>query len=266
MTLAKANHCHSWRDCWRQLGALCWLLLLSLGVLADADRATLRVGFFSLAPHAFLDVDKRPTGAAVDYMQQYLAPHMKVQIDWQHLPFTRLLYMLDNERIDAVLVLAKNPGREEKYLYPAQPFAAMQSGLVVSTNSHLESIHRVDQLYGTKIGFTKGGYLSPFMQDSSITFQYVVGDSHIFQTLLKQLDAGRVDAVYNPTMESLIFEARELGLQERVRFLALPEPEVALYTVFSKRAEQWRERYEEAQKKQQEGRYRLLLDAYLLEP
>lgn len=196
------------------------------------------VGFFQLAPHAFVDEHNQPTGAALDYMQQQIAPRLGVKITWQMVPFSRLIYLLDTGKIDAALTLAKTPEREEKYLYPDTPITFMQSGLAVLAQNPLTAVEKHSDLQDTTIIFTKGGYLSPFMRDPSVNINYIVGDSNIFRTMLRLVVAERADAVYNPTALTLQYEARKIGITDKIRLIPLPDEPVGLYTVFHENKEQ----------------------------
>ncbi len=212
------------------------LQLFCRTILADeaSPKPEMLVGFFQLAPHAFINEQQEPAGAAIDYMTQDIAPKLGVKITWQMVPFSRLIHLLDTNKIDAALTLAKTPEREATYLYPETPITFMQSGIAVLANSHLTAVTKHADLHGTKIIFTKGGYLSPFMRDPSLDIRYIVGDSNIFRTMLRLIVAERADAVYNPTMLTLQYEAREIGVADGIRMIPLPDDPVGLYTVFPK--------------------------------
>jgi len=211
-------------------------------------REIMKVGYFVLEPHALAESETlEPSGAAVDYMEQYIAPRMNVSIEWSLLPFSRLMRYLDSGKIDAVLLLGKNPERIEKYLYPEKPVTLEATGFALKNSYPLTQIKSVEDLKNVQVGFTKNGYISPFMRDENIQFDFITGNErYLWQRFLKQLVAGRIDAVYNPSLTVLKYNAKKLGLSEKLRFIELPEPPIGLYTVFSKSAGGFLRRYNSA--------------------
>ncbi|MCP5169384.1 MAG: transporter substrate-binding domain-containing protein [Hahellaceae bacterium] len=204
-----------------------------------AQAGTIKIGFFSLAPHAMQEASYAPAkGAAVDYVGQYVVPEMakilgtELDAHFTVLPFSRLLHMLQTGEIDAALTLAKTPEREEIFRYSAEPLTSMQSGLALRKEFPVYFVDTPESLRILRIGFTKDGYVSPWMRDSQIPLQLFVGDKNVFVTLLRVLSAHRLDAVYNPTLITLKYEALKLGISSQLRFLPLPEPQQGLYTVF----------------------------------
>jgi ABC-type amino acid transport substrate-binding protein len=206
---------------------------------------TMKIGYFTLAPHSFAGTQKsKPVGAAVDYMERYVAPEMDVRIEWSLLPFSRMMKYLDEGTIDAALLLGKNSERLEKYLFPAEPVTSEITGLAINKSCSLTRINTANDLKGLKIGFTKDGYLSPFMRNKQLRFDFTVGTETIWQQFLKKLEAGRIDAAYNPTLTVLKYEAKLLGLTDKLKFIELPEPRIGLYTVFSKSSADLFKRYD----------------------
>ncbi|MCG8612343.1 MAG: transporter substrate-binding domain-containing protein [Pseudomonadales bacterium] len=254
------------------MNCLCNLLLIATTTLLFhsptglALEPVLTVGLFNLAPHAFTDSadETQVKGAAIDYMERYIAPEMGVSIHWQVYPFSRLIMHMEEGKLDAVLTLAKDGNREKRYLYPDSPLTYMQSGLAVLASSPLIKVQSPEDLLDTEIGFTKHGYLSPFMRDARLDINFIVGDLNAFRTMLRLLNAKRLDAVYNPTIMTLRFEARQLQISDHLRFIPLPEQKVGLYTVFCKGCSEALARYNHAHnERRQRTPYETLLSPYL---
>lgn len=213
----------------------------------SSDAQTLRVGFFTIEPHTIVESPGNYGGAAVEYFLQLTKAMGIDDVRFQELPLARLVEELEKDMLDAILFLAKNPERERLFRYPDVPYYMGQSGVAVAASSSLQSISAIDDLLPLRIGMLARGYLSPFMQDERLKFDPVSGNTPILQNL-KKLVAGRVDAVYVPDLAVIQFEAYRNGYDDtQVRFLPLPEPATANYTVFSQRsAALYLSQYEEA--------------------
>ena len=84
-----------------------------------------------LAPQVFIEKDgKPPIGAAVDYWEEYLAPEMKVNVEWVGpVNIRRLTKEALKGRIDAILVFAKNPERLKNFDFLDHSYTQMVAGL-----------------------------------------------------------------------------------------------------------------------------------------
>ncbi len=226
------------------------LLLFGGSVLAtvDAPHPTtpdkLHAAYFVLEPHAFEpgDTDGH-TGFAIDYFNQ-IAACLNTEVVWQRHPFSRLLYSLQNNHVQVALFLAANDDRRARFQYPSAPYFEMQSAIAVRKDQPLTSIRDIHDLIPLRIGFFHEGYRSPLMRDERLRFTLMTGSDNVFASLVRQLKARRIDAIYNPTGLSLEYQIKSMGLGKDMRVLALPEPSVGLYSVFSKQVSKaWIERY-----------------------
>ena len=223
----------------------------------------IKIGYFIMKPLAFTK-NGEATGASVDYMEG-LAETMGLSIQWIEFPFTRLIAMLDNEKLDAVLFLAKNKARAAKYLYPKKPFTHIRPGLAVLDSNALDTIQSTSDLADISIGHPYRGILSSFMLHKDINVTGVHSSKNSFKQLLQMLDNQRFQAVYSPLIDTLRFEAVGREYQHTFKYLTLPEPEVGVYTVFSKKASALLKRYEKAFNLQtDELIYQRILDSYFI--
>lgn len=212
------------------------LFLFAISLSAQAGE-TVKIGYFRLAPHVISEgkTDASPMGAAVDYWQ-HLAKEMGMTVEWVGpLPMKRLLASLERGIIDAILLLAKNKERADKFLYPEKPFADLAPGIMVKKSRGLEKVEDAGELAGMKIGYFSGGYVSPFMRDERIKLD-LNASTQWLNINFKKFDGGRIDAVYNPDTVSLKYEYGKFGDTGKVRFIVLPEKGMGLYTVFSKKS------------------------------
>lgn len=205
---------------------------------------TLNVGYFVLEPHAFEPPKAgEHRGMAITYFNE-IASCLGTRAEWQRLPFSRLLYSLERNHIQVALFLAANEDRRARFQYPAEPFFNMRSAIAVRGDQPLHSITNIDDLIPLRIGFFHEGFRSPLMMDDRLKFTMMTGSNNVFESLVRQLIAKRIDAIYNPTGLSLEHQINSMQLNHVIRMLPLPEPPTGLYTVFSQQvSKSWIEAY-----------------------
>lgn len=111
------------------LPAIVLFALIVLAPLAGAD--SLRVGYFDLPPHTPETGQADSEGAVIAYFGK-IAKHMQLDdVSYQRYPLSRLLRMLEHGNLDMALILAKSVDREKGLVFPAAPFAVVQSILLL---------------------------------------------------------------------------------------------------------------------------------------
>lgn len=241
------------------------VLIFVMNISYSSAAQTLRVGFFTIEPHTIVESPETYSGAAVEYFTRIAKLMGIADLRFKELPLAQLVEELEKDTIDVILFLAKNPERESKFRYPETPYYMGQSGVAVTTSSSLQNISAIEDLLPLRIGMLARGYLSPFMRDERLKLDPVSGSTPILQNL-KKLFAERIDAVYVPDLAVVQFEARKNGYKDaQIRFLPLPEPPTANYSVFSQRsAALYLSRYEEAlQELEQTLPYAQFLQEYI---
>ena len=243
--------------------------ILALPTVAkEIDKAATKVteiniGYFIMRPFAFTKNGKA-TGASVEYMEG-LAQTMGLNINWIEYPFTRLITMLDNEKLDAVLFLAKNKERAAKFLYPSKPFTYIRPGMALLDSHSLDTIQSTSDIADLSIGYPYRGILSNFMLHKNISVTAVHSSQNPFKQLLHMLDHQRFQAVYSPLIDTLRFEAIGQTFQHKFKYLALPEPPIGVYTVFNKKAFALLKQYERAFDSQKDKlKYQRILCSYFV--
>ncbi len=53
-----------------------------LGAAAAQANEALRIGYFDIPPHVAKAEGGKPTGAAIGYFEEYIAPHLGMPIEW----------------------------------------------------------------------------------------------------------------------------------------------------------------------------------------
>ena len=226
------------------LVALC--LLLSPGA-NDALRARpIRIGYFTVAPHAMPGPRGIPQGIAVEYFKRIAREMPLEEIEFILLPLGRLLQDLENNRIDMALLLAKDAERAARFVYPQQAFCVTKPSIVVSCSNPLTRVTSVNDLLPLSFYERPANYRTTVMQDPRLQIEPLSG-SDFTRRCYAMIVAGRIDACYQPDHYPLQFEAVREEFLSRVNVLYLPDPPIGLYSVFSKIGAQcYLERYERA--------------------
>lgn len=230
---------------WRQrMCALCWVACVFSAAPAQAER--LRVGYFDLPPHTDLALPGGKQGLALQYFQRISAQMGVEEVSLTGYPLARLLYMLQEERLDMALFLGKTPEREALLSYAREPLLVATPVVAVTRLQPLRQIRTVEDLLPLRLGVWQSGYRSPMLRDPRLQIT-TVSSEHVVAQSLRMLLAGRIDGFYFPDLLAVRYEVARAGQQAEIRLLALPGPGVALYSVFSRRsAVIFQQRYEQA--------------------
>lgn len=219
---------------WRN--AVVWLsLVIACGDLSLAQAAPFTVGYFDLPPHTALSNGDDQAGAAQAYFRHIALRMGLTDITFTRYPLPRLLLMLESGQLDMALMLGKNPERAAHLLYPQQPYYVASPVLALQQGHALSRIASVDDLQGLRLGVWQSGYLSPLLRGRDAQLTTLTGDQ-VLNKGLGMLAAGRFDGFYFPDAYSVQFELRRAQLQTQIKVLPMPEPGVAVYSVFSLRA------------------------------
>lgn len=241
--------------------------IVAIAFLAVVNPAhALRVGFFTLEPHAMV-IDEKAGGAAVEYLRDFIAPKMEEPVVFEGpIPFARLLFDFRGGKHDAVLLLAKNPERAKQFSYPEVPFGQMESALLVNKGFKNTPLTSPKDLEGVLIGYTNKAWRAPFMRDSSLQFDMVAAQ-YATEINFRKFNEGRLGAVYNPDRIALLYRSMRHKQLRSHRIIPVPGPAVGFYTVFSPYTPKTVIRkYEEALRQVlAETPYETIVDQYLLQ-
>ena len=219
---------------------VCISLLLCLVWGAPALSAeTIRIGYFSAPPFAFKDKQTDALkGASVDFLEKFIAPQMGVEIIWAEkaMSVPRLMSMLENHELDAAAYLGFRQDRLSILTYPIHPYYETQPVLAFLKDHPIERIQTIDDIAGLKIGYSSKSFLSPLMRDNRINFEFVTTGNTILLNLRKLLDK-RIDAQYQPESPILLYYAKHLHAEDKIKILRLPEKKIKVYTAFSRKSD-----------------------------
>ena len=226
------------------LVALC--LLLATGTRDTLRARPIRIGYFAVAPHAMPGPQSIPQGIAAEYFKRVAREMQLEEMEFILLPLGRLLQDLANNRIDMALLLAKNPERAAKFVYPQYPFCVTKPSIAVSAANPLPKITSVNDLLHLSFYERPANYRTTIMQDPRLRIEPLTG-SDFTRRCYAMIVAGRVDACYQPDHYPFQFEATRKEFLSQVNILYLPDPPIGLYSVFSKvGARRYLESYEKA--------------------
>jgi polar amino acid transport system substrate-binding protein len=210
--------------------------LLAVIVVGASAQNTIRIGYFELKPYAIPQPGGQPPiGASVDYWNTIVAPAMKVKVEWVGPnPMLRLLSQMESGEIDAVLVLARNPDREKKFLYPTTPSLLFRPTIAVNKDSPLKEIKTQNDIAGMTLGTAQGAVVPDFVKTANVRWDNVTTPNWIHDCLVK-LAGKRIDGVVDLGNAAMAYDAAQT-LPGKFRFLPLPVAPAPIYTAFSKSA------------------------------
>jgi ABC-type amino acid transport substrate-binding protein len=173
-------------------------------------------------------------GVTVDYWKEYLGPAMGAKVEViGPLPLLRCQVMLEAGLVDTVSQLTRIPEREAKFLYPETPLTSIRSCLIVLPSSPLSASMVPEALYGKTIGFMEAAYIPPPLRDPRIKFELSPNADNRGINLRKLL-AGRLDAILDINVTSLMFYLEVNGYSDKVRLIPLDSPPVEVFSIFRK--------------------------------
>ena len=226
------------------------ILLFFISILntsANLDTRELKMGYNSVPPFMIEKSNKPPTGIAVNYFQ-LISKKMNIEkVKYLQMPLPRLLLALEANQIDAALLLGPSTGNP-KLIYPSKNFAFLYPRILLLKSNKLEKINNSSQLNGLNIGTKIKMPLTITMSNPKINIDYIGGPTPL-QNSIKKMILNRIDAVYSPTLQELIYMAKEQGSIEKVKGVLLPDKPFPVFTVFSQKgAKKFLSKYENALK------------------
>ncbi|RVU35439.1 transporter substrate-binding domain-containing protein [Rheinheimera riviphila] len=215
----------------RNFTAIKLLLVLWLLPFACLAQPKLKIGYFDIPPHIF--ASKQTPSPAIVYFDQ-IAKLMQRQPEYLHVPLPRLLQMLEQHQLDAILLLAKNSARQQMFVYPKWPMFTATPVLVVRADNPF-SIATLQQDPTLQLGLWPGGYHSEFVK--TIKGQQVpISGDQIGERGLNMLVQGRINAFFSPDQLSVRYLLQKNGWETQLKMLPVPNETIEIYTVFSKKS------------------------------
>lgn len=144
----------------------------------------------------FIDENGKLTGFDVELLRKIDELLPQYEFEFQTMDFSNLLLSLETDKIDLVAhVMEKNPEREQKYAFNAEPYAHWRNRIVVAKDN--DSIKSLDDLAGKKVLTSATSAEAQILEnynkdhDSKIDIVYQSGQAN---DTVNQIVTGRVDA------------------------------------------------------------------------
>ena len=210
------------------LSALCGLFLAT--VVSAQDAVVIAVEDADWTPY-YMWEDGVLDGACAEIAVGAFNT-MGVEVEFQRVPWTRVLKSVQNKTVDGGLCATKSAERESYTIYPDEHLLNYDSTLFVRVDSEIEVFDAatlVGRSFATVKGYAFGG-----ADQALIDYGMVRREANNRDSLLKILMAGRVDMVLDSTLP-LQVDAERLALNDQIRAL---KPSVSLapgYIMFSKK-------------------------------
>jgi len=227
---------------------ICFFVTTIMEVSAEDVKSKIpeiNMEFFNIPPHVFLDKKTGSvTGAVVEFINDHMAPGMGVKFIWNKASsnIPRQLHTLETQPGYAAALIVYTSKRSEVSDFTKVPYFMSQSALIVRKDNPLEKIAGVDEILHMKIGYAGATFITPFMEDKRIKWDFI-SDSNFTELNIKKLLADRIDASYAPDATSLLYAIQKLNYSEKIKVLELPEPPAPFHIVFSKGSDQTVEKY-----------------------
>lgn len=217
---------------------LIYFLLISF-ILLPLYTREVKIGFFQGYPSNFRDEKTGVvTGSTVEYLRDFIL-EMGYETDFiGPYPFPRLMKMLKEGEIDALLGLSYVEEREEFILYPMEPYRISFPNIFVLKDSDLDHDFNpdtfADYIYSYRNGATLPEYLEAL--NGAVEIKYLSRDTWITQSL-QMLELGRIDGIINMSNLSIVAEAKKLGVFDKIRMVPIPGEVDPLYLGISKKSD-----------------------------
>ena len=215
-------------------------LLLIFGV--SPSQAVVTIGYFDLPPYTSDDRDHE--GPALQHFRE-IATAMQVEVQFYPYPLPRLLKMLQNNELDAALLLGKTTERSEFLFYPQQPYIMTQPALLLRNSPTVPSLSALADNSKLQLAYWQAGHHGRWFDNAKARRLAITGDD-VAERGIDMVASGKVDAFYAADIRALQYLLDLRPTPHNLQILPIPE-QVGLYSVFSKRgAESLLKRYEAA--------------------
>lgn len=196
-----------------------------------SDRAwTIKVGISDLDYPPFYFEDAGGMRGAAYEIAAEVARQQGYRFEIERRPWKRIQAGLKTGEIEMMILYFKTPERADDVIYAEFPHIYEASALFVESSSSIAFTGDLGALRAYRFGSVRGYSHGEVYDHSTVLSKQEVNNE---QQLIRVLVNGRVDvAVCNP--QAIRFYAKQMGMEERIRFL---EPAVAVepnYLAFSK--------------------------------
>lgn len=212
----------------RPLACLAVFCSLLFAVSVRAEPIT--VGYYVWPPHV-MTVNGKADGVAVRYFKLVAEESGWTDVRFQSYPFKRLLDKLADNSIEIALFLTITPERAAKFAYPKTPYHNASFSVAIAKWHRVQAVDSAAALHGLRVGYLKGAYRSPALQDERIKYYYFFGPDWAYRNLTRAYD-GLLDAVLSDSL-LLDYELRRIRYTKFFNVFHLQEGGIPIYSVMS---------------------------------
>lgn len=168
----------------------------------QSEEKVIKVGMSGgYKPYTFIDENSELTGFDVDVWKE-IGSRIGYEIEFQTADFSGLFGLLDSDKINTIAnQITVTDERTEKYDF-TDPYVHYGAQLVVKGDNN--DINSLETLKGKKVGVSLGSNYEKMIKDFDVNSEIEVVTYESFQGSLQDVSIGRIDAVLNDKLASLI--------------------------------------------------------------
>jgi ABC-type amino acid transport substrate-binding protein len=209
-----------------------WLTLGIAGATLQAEQ--IKIVEFVHRPFAYQDSKtKEARGAEVAMLRDILL-EAGLSAEFTFVPFPRLIILQKSGDFAMGPLVTKTPDREKVLVYPTKPVMVQVPALVVGKESPLTKITTPQDLKGLRIGFVTGQQVPKFLDVPNLFFLDTLSADDPGVLNVNKLLAKRLDAVLTLNNFSTKATIKDLGVQDKLRFVPLPVEGSCFYFTVTK--------------------------------
>jgi len=199
---------------------------------AYAEVTQLHIGLStSYPPFYFFDENNQPTGICIDIVNQ-VAQSMNISVQYDSLPWKRMLKYGKDGKVDAVMPLFKTDEREQFLTFPETGLIDEANSFFTSGSSTIKYSGKLTDVINRKIGvIDKYSYGNDF-DNTDFTDKTIVQDTNHLIMLVqnKRIELG----LGNPKVVN--YYAKKINAADEIHFLYPPVTVNPLFVGFSKQS------------------------------
>lgn len=142
-------------------------------------------------PYTFGETGETPESGLIVELLEELFSRVEYPVRMELYPWKRCIYMVENEKADALMLTVKTPERE-KFAYFAEPFIE-NNILFYHKRDRVFSWEDFSDLKGLTIGLVAGAKYSQEFQEAIQRYQLKTETVNSISVNFKKLKAGRID-------------------------------------------------------------------------
>lgn len=216
------------------------------GKNTETEKKTIIIGTGNdFKPYCYLDENNNPIGFEIEVLKEINKRLPQYKFEFQAMEFKNILLSLESSKIDvATHQYAKNPDREQKYLFANEGYTSVATKITVAKDN--KDIKSIDDLNGKQVQVSAGSNDAAFLEKynkehgNKINLIYGKLDN---ATLVSSLETGRIDASTNITRN---VDAINKTYGDKIKTIGAPLYDAYTYHIFRNDETQLRDEFDKA--------------------